>query len=140
MEMMKKKKKYHRRRTIKLQTNFRYRCTKPVLTAHCTNESTAPISKCTVGIMKCTRCKCTYVHDFRHSIGYQTYLIQIKQLCHETMSKQLNAYCNMSATCLLWSMFFVLLYRVTRKTRQKNSQPSPEAMERPDSESSSPLI
>ena len=38
------------------------RCaTAEVLTVHCRNESTAPISKCTVGIMKCTRCKCTYV-------------------------------------------------------------------------------
>ena len=37
------------------------RCAKAVLTVHCRNESTAPLSKCALGIMKCTQCKCTYV-------------------------------------------------------------------------------
>ena len=37
------------------------RCAKAVVTVHCRSESTAPISKCTVGIMKCTQCKCPYI-------------------------------------------------------------------------------
>ena len=37
-------------------------------------------------------------------------------------------------------MFFVFLYTVTRKNRPKNSQPSPEAMEEPDSDSSSAFV